>query len=58
MTAEANQEPGRIRSEIEALLTELPDPAGLQDAELDEIARRLAAAHDTLVQALESVERG
>jgi hypothetical protein len=47
-------DPDQIRAQIEALLTELPDPA---DADIDEIARRLSQAHDMLVRALESAEK-
>lgn len=46
-------EPDQIRSRIEALLAELP----LQ-TDIDESARRLDEAHDILLRALESVERG
>ncbi|BBX73599.1 hypothetical protein H7H78_16515 [Mycobacterium shinjukuense] len=59
-------DPDQIRAEIEALLAELPDPATLQAdaengpslAELEDIARRLSEAHDVLLAALESVEKG
>jgi hypothetical protein len=64
-------DPDHIRAEIEALLGRLPDPADLQNppdpenpesgpslAELEEIARRLSEAHDVLLQALESAEKG
>lgn len=54
-------EPDQIRARVEALLAGLPgDGDGQADpqAEIDELARGLAAAHDFLVQALESVERG
>jgi uncharacterized membrane protein len=46
-------ETDQIRTRIEALLAGLPD-----DADVDELARRLEEAHDVLVQALESVELG
>jgi hypothetical protein len=57
-------EPDQIKARIEALLAELPGDAEL--AELpddcgrlwDELARRLEEAHDMLVHALESVEKG
>lgn len=55
-------EPDQIRSRIEALLAELPGDAELSElpaqADLDEVARRLDEAHDILLRALESVERG
>lgn len=48
-------EPDQIRAQIDALLAELPADS---ETELDEIARRLDQAHDVLVHALESVEKG
>ncbi len=63
-------EPDQIRAHITAVLGELPGelPGGLPgDAELaelpaqahlDEVARRLEEAHDLLVRALESAEKG
>ncbi|MBW0017694.1 MAG: hypothetical protein JO236_09150 [Mycobacterium sp.] len=58
-------DPVQIRAEIDALLAQLPDPAHPVDAgkgpslaELEEIARRLSEAHDVLLQALESAEKG
>jgi hypothetical protein len=53
-------EPDQIRAQIEAVLAELPDLAenGLIDTDIDEIARRLSEAHDMLVRALESAEKG
>ena len=55
-------EPEQIRAQIEAVLAELPDLADSQggpvDADIDEIARRLSEAHDMLVRALESAEKG
>ena len=63
-----NIDPEQIRAEIDALLAQLPDPGDelnlengpreLRLAELEEIARRLSEAHDVLLQALESAERG
>ncbi|HEU4360214.1 MAG TPA: hypothetical protein VFR27_01745 [Mycobacterium sp.] len=46
-------EPDQIRPRIEELLTELT-----AEADIDESARRLEEAHDILLRALESVERG
>jgi hypothetical protein len=54
--------PDEIRARIDAVLAELPDLADLEnapaEADLEEIARRLSEAHDMLVQALESAEKG
>ncbi|KAA1249611.1 hypothetical protein F0Q45_14190 [Mycobacterium simiae] len=54
--------PDQIRSEIETLLAQLPDVAdaanGPSLAELEDIARRLSEAHDMLLAALESAEKG
>ena len=53
-------EPDEIRARIAALLAELPDIEGPGSAEvdIDSVAARLEEAHDLLVQALESVEKG
>jgi hypothetical protein len=55
-------QPDQIRAQIEAVLAELPDLAdgdnGLADTDIDEITRRLSEAHDMLVRALESAEKG
>ncbi|ULE32539.1 hypothetical protein [Mycobacterium sp. IDR2000157661] len=58
-------DPEQIRARIAELLADLPDPAqegsgfeDLADAEIEIIAARLEEAHDVLVQALESVEKG
>jgi len=44
------------------VLAELPDPADAEnmpaEADLEELARRLSEAHDVLVRALESAEKG
>jgi hypothetical protein len=63
-----NIDPDQIRAKIDALLAQLPDPGDQQNlenrprelklAELEEIARRLSEAHDVLLQALESAEKG
>jgi hypothetical protein len=50
-------DPDQIRLEIAALLTDLPAPDD-PDADVEAIAVRLEEAHDLLVRALESVERG
>ncbi|BBY83752.1 hypothetical protein H7I53_27055 [Mycolicibacterium pulveris] len=55
-------DPDQIRAQIAAMLGDLPDPAQdgveLADADIDALAARLEEAHELLVQALESVEKG
>ena len=55
-------DPERIRAEVAALLAELPDTTGedtdLAALDVDAVAARLEEAHDVLVRALESVEKG
>jgi hypothetical protein len=58
-------DPVQIRAEIDALLARLPQPGDPQDPdkepsldELEDIARRLSEAHDVLLAALESAEKG
>ncbi|MCT7662115.1 hypothetical protein [Mycobacterium deserti] len=58
-------DPEQIRAQIAELLADVPDPAqegsdlaNLADSDIDVIAARLEQAHDLLVQALESVEKG
>ncbi len=53
-------EPDEIRARIAALLAELPaiDGPGSAEVDIDSLAARLEEAHDLLVQALESVEKG
>jgi hypothetical protein len=60
-----NIDPDQIRADIDALLAQLPQAGGPENpddgpslAELEEIARRLSEAHDVLLQALESAEKG
>ncbi|BAX92511.1 hypothetical protein [Mycobacterium shigaense] len=60
-----NIDPDQIRSDIDALLAQLPeagDPetpeSGPSLSELEDIARRLSEAHDVLLAALESAEKG
>lgn len=54
--------PDQIRAQIDALLAALPpfgDAAATPaETDLDAVARRLSEAHDVLVDALESVEKG
>ncbi|CQD15316.1 hypothetical protein BN000_03178 [Mycobacterium europaeum] len=58
-------DPEQIRAEIDALLARLPEPGTPEGAgndpsltELEDIARRLSEAHDVLLAALESAEKG
>jgi hypothetical protein len=58
-------DPDQIRAQIAELLADVPDPAdessnfdALAESEIDTIAARLEEAHDLLVRALESVEKG
>jgi hypothetical protein len=58
-------DPDQIRAQIAELLADVPDPAaedsnlaGLAESDIDAIAARLEEAHDLLVRALESVEKG
>ena len=60
-----NTDPDQLRTEIDALIAQLreaQDPESPEHepslAELEEIARRLSEAHDVLLQALESAEKG
>jgi hypothetical protein len=55
-------DPDQIRAHIDAVLAELPhladDESGAADVDIDEMTRRLSEAHDMLVAALESTEKG
>lgn len=52
-------DPEQIRAHIDALLAELPDvEAQGAEVDIDAVGRRLEEAHQLLVQALESVEKG
>ena len=60
-----NIDPAQIRADIDNLVAQLPDLAdpesvknGPSLAELEDIARRLSEAHDVLLAALESAEKG
>jgi len=48
-------DPHEIRAQVTELLGEHTDPT---ESDLDAVAVRLEEAHDLLVQALESVEKG
>lgn len=62
MSTEPERKPSPIRVRIEALLAELPDGDELAalpaQADIDGLAQRLEQAHELLVRALESVEKG
>lgn len=62
MNPDMSTDPEQIRARIAELLADLPDPAqegvDLTDADVELLAARLEEAHDVLVQALESVEKG
>ena len=55
-------DPEQLRAEIDALVAQIPDGPDAENqpslAELEEIARRLSEAHDVLLRALESAEKG
>ena len=51
-----SSDPDQIRSEVTALLADLPDPSE-PGADIEVIAARLEEAHELLVGALQSVER-
>lgn len=55
-------DPDQLRAEVAEVLAGVPDPAGdpsaLEGMDIDVVAARLEQAHDLLVQALESVDRG
>ena len=54
-----NTDPEHIRAQVDAVLAELPDVAAEDtDVAIDAVGRRLEEAHQVLVQALESVEKG
>lgn len=51
-----SSDPDQIRTEVAALLADLPEPSE-PGADIEAIAARLEQAHDLLVGALQSVER-
>lgn len=57
-----NTDPQQIRARVDAILADLPsvDPEALENADfdMDGVGRRLEEAHQILVDALESVEKG
>jgi hypothetical protein len=50
-----SNDPDQIRARVAELLGE---PTDLSDSDLDAVGARLEEAHDLLVHALESVEKG
>lgn len=62
MNGEMNTDPQQIRAEIDAVLAELPsvdpDHPDVAGVDIDAVGRRLEEAHQILVSALESVEKG
>jgi hypothetical protein len=65
VNSEMSTDPDQIRAQIAELLADVPDPAQegsnfdeLAKSDIDAIAARLEEAHDLLVRALESVEKG
>jgi len=62
VNTDMSTDPDQIRGQIAALLAELPDvsddDADLAAADIDNVAARLEEAHELLVHALESVEKG
>ncbi|MGV0596808.1 hypothetical protein [Mycolicibacterium porcinum] len=55
-------DPDQLRAQVAEVLAGVPDPAvdpsALEGMDIDVVAARLEEAHDLLVQALESVDRG
>ena len=62
MNITMSTDPDQLRAQVAELLADLPDPAAdgvdLTEADIDALAARLEEAHELLVRALESVERG
>jgi uncharacterized iron-regulated protein len=65
VNSEMSTDPDQIRAKIAELLADVPDPAQegsgfdqLAESDIDAVAARLEEAHDLLVRALESVEKG
>ena len=60
VNTDMSTEPDEIRARIAALLADLPDVDGTDpaDVDIDSLAAKLEEAHDLLVHALESVEKG
>ena len=62
MNAVMSTDPDQIRTDIDAVLAQLPsvdpDSAADTDVDIDAVGRQLEEAHQILVNALESVEKG
>jgi hypothetical protein len=60
VNTDMSNDPDQIRAQIVELLGEPTDPSASDPAasDLDTVAARLEEAHDVLVRALESVEKG
>lgn len=63
MIADMSTDPQQIRARVDAVLADLPrvDPEVSEVADvtdIDDVGRRLEEAHQILVDALESVEKG
>ena len=61
MNGDMNTDPEQIRADIDAVLAQLPsvDPAAdVTGVDIDAVGRQLEEAHQILVNALESVEKG
>lgn len=55
-----NTDPEQIRAQVEAVLADLPagDPQTIENLDINALGRKLEEAHQILVDALESVEKG
>lgn len=57
-----NADPEQIRAAIDAVLAQVPsvdpDSVDVADVDIDAVGRQLEEAHQILVNALESVEKG
>ncbi|MFN0142111.1 MAG: hypothetical protein ACKVP6_01520 [Mycobacterium sp.] len=65
MSGDMNTDPQQIRAQVEAVLVDLPsldlefsDSSTADVTDIDAVGRRLEEAHQILVDALESVEKG
>ena len=62
MNGDMNTDPEQIRADIDAVLDQLPsvdpDSADVAGVDIDAVGRQLEEAHQILVNALESVEKG
>jgi len=62
VNADMNTDPHEVRARVDAVLAELPqidpDAEPIDVADIDAVGRRLEEAHQMLVDALESVEKG